>query len=151
MTKKPSFFMDASHCWQRWRTSIRLGVITPPSPSPWPSPQGRGNSTGAWLTSVSARIRLRVWSAAQQLPRVLMAPRSSKNRLRFSLSPGERAGVRGKDAASCKKVRCAPFSCRVDPFDVALEMIEQRLVHFVKAVPDAVENRDVLGKGAHHF
>jgi hypothetical protein len=49
-----------------------------PSPSPWPSPSGRGK-TGCWLWAVPKR-----WPLAQRLKRT-------------SLSPRERARVRGKE------------------------------------------------------
>jgi len=58
---------------------------SPPSPSPRPSPPGRGST--------------QVVLGLLQMRRAFPTHRSTKNRLRFSLSPRERAGVRGKSAS----------------------------------------------------
>ncbi len=66
-----------SGCVAKFGRPFRLAASR--SPSPWPSPAGRGNTASRAATSRGA----------------LDSPRSGG---RFSLSPGERAGVRGKVA-----------------------------------------------------
>src|SRR5437867_7209121 len=67
-------------------------------PHPGPLPRGEGATQGELGCCKCAALFPRIDRQIVGLP--------------FSLSLGERAGVRGKEAALCQKLRCAPGESR---------------------------------------
>jgi len=87
-----------------------FGLAASRSPSPWPSPAGRGNGHPA---SFSSRASLPLAPCAPRFnaetparPSALDSPRSGG---RFSLSPRERAGVRGKSCDPVDQIHAQSF------------------------------------------
>ena len=96
--------------------SLRLGWLRLVPPHPGPLPQGEGNGHPA---SFSSRASLSLAPCAPRFnaetPARPSAFDSPCSRGRFSLSPRERAGVRGKSLVPVDQIHAQPFDASLHP------------------------------------
>src|SRR6185503_7175185 len=83
-------------------TAVKRRTLS--SPSPRPSPLGRGRTEARlWPFSKLLGWRNRLAFVGQHAVNFQKRSRNTLNGLRFSLSPRQRAGVRGKSASTIRR------------------------------------------------